>query len=199
MHFLAQCPQMTDDSLLAELDAYKAAVVHFSHHANMRKDGVFPDDLQAAILNKDRWPLSCSVLWPDHAMQPCGSVGVIFKPAVASVLSVSNTDAGSREGDDGIDRSAGEPLTLDAFKKTFQVSGAYNEWRVRGAEVVGIFVHDIDRIEAKKLLEIPGLPGGELLLEIGCARIDLAEVFDAFTTLPVFTMTSSGLARVSRP
>ncbi len=190
---------MTDDTLLAQLNARKATVVHFSHHANMRDGGVFPYDLQQAILNKDKWSLSCSVLWPGHSMQPCGSVGVIFQRTVASVLSVSNTDAGSHMGDDGIDRTAGEPLSFDSFAKTFQVTGAYNEWRVRGASVLGIFVHDIVRLGAKKRLEVPGLPDGGVLHEIGCTCIDLVEVFDAFPALPVFTIAPAGLVSVSRP
>jgi len=190
---------MTDDILTAALEQRKAVVVHFSHYAKMRADGVFPDDLQKAISNKDEWPLSCSVLWPGHPMQPCGGVGVMFRPTAASVLSVSNTDAGSFSESDGTDHSGGQPLNLDTFESTFQVDGAYNEWRVRGAEVIGIFVHDIYRVEAKSAMLIPGLPGGDPLPDIGVTRIKLTEVFDAFETLRIFTMTPSGLVCVGRP
>lgn len=190
---------MTDDVLTATLEKHKAVVVHFSHHAKMRAGGVFPDDLQQALNNKDKWPLSCSVLWPGHTMQPCGSVGVMFRPTAASVLSVSNTDSGSFAAPDGTDHSGGKPLNMDTLEETFQVAGHYNEWRVLGAEVIGIFVHNIYYVEAKKELQIPGLPGGEILNEIGVTGIKLAEVFDAFEPLQVFTMTPSGLAQVVGP
>jgi hypothetical protein len=190
---------MTDDELSVALSTRQAAVVHFSHFANMRAGGVFPNDLQSAISNKDKWPLSCSVLWPGHTMQPCGCVGVIFKPCVASVLSVSPTDSGSYSASDGIDYSGGQLLCGDTFASTFQVVDAYNEWRVIGADVIGIFVSNVYFVQAKKAMKIGGLPDGELLEEIGPTRIELSEVFDAFIDLRVFTMTSSGLTRVHRP
>jgi hypothetical protein len=65
---------MTDVELLDALLAREAMVVHFSHHANMRKYGVFPEDLRAAIANKDSWNLSCVVLWPGHRMALPGSI-----------------------------------------------------------------------------------------------------------------------------
>lgn len=191
---------MLDDQALTErLAARGAVVVHFSHHANMREGGVFPKDMHDAIAHKDEWPLSCSVLWPSHGMDPCGSVGVMFEPDVGSVLSVSNTDAGSWITPDGTDQSGGEPLTAESFEKTFQKVGAYNEWRVRGAKVAGIFVHDIRSIGVKKQLDIPGLPSGELLREIALTFIELSEVFDAFPDLPIFTMTRSGMEELVRP
>jgi hypothetical protein len=98
---------MNDDELARKLKERDAVVVHFSHHANMRGRGVFPVDMHEAIRNKDHWALSCSVLWPGYGMDPCGSVGVLFKPLVASVLSVSNKDSGSWTTHDGIDQSAG--------------------------------------------------------------------------------------------
>lgn len=40
------------ETLLAELDRRQALIVHFSHLSNMRADGVFLADLQAAIANR---------------------------------------------------------------------------------------------------------------------------------------------------
>jgi hypothetical protein len=189
---------LNDHMLSKMLFARKAIVIHFSHHANMRKDGVFPRDLQEAIEHKDEWPLSCSVLWPGHSIDPCGSVGVIFEPDVASVISVSNMDAGSWTELDGTDQSDGEPLTAESFNKTFDVVGAYNEWRIRGAKVAGIFVHDVKSIMVKKMLDISGLPDGIILQEIGFVTIQISEVFEAFPYLPVFTMTKTELIRLNK-
>lgn len=189
---------MDDKQLTAMFEERQAVVVHFSHHSNMREGGVFPDDLQQAIQNKDEWALSCSVLWPGHDMQPCGSVGVMFRPTVASVLSVSNADSGSFQGPGGADFSSGLPLSENTFQQTFDVVGSYNEWRVKGAEVIGIFVHDVDWIEVKKACQIPDPCTGQISLEIGSMRIGLAEVLDAFDDLPVYTMITSGLVRLDR-
>jgi hypothetical protein len=190
---------MNDDELRRRLEERGAVVVHFSHHANMRVGGVFPVDMHEAIVNKDDWALSCSVLWPGHGMEPCGSVGVMFKPSAASVLSVWNEDSGSRTNPDGTDQSRGVPLTAESFEMTFQVVGAYNEWRVRGAEVAGIFVHNALPIMVKKLGQVLGLPNGEILHEICGTPIPLSEVFAAFPTLPIFTMTQEGLKELARP
>lgn len=189
---------MNDDTLRKKLEERRAAVVHFSHHAKMREGGVFPADLQAAIANKDDWPLSCSVLWPGHGMELCGSVGVMFTPSVVSVQSVSNTDSGSWANPDGRDQSGGEPLTAESFEKTFEVVGAYNEWRIRGAIVAGIFVHNLHSILVKKHVSVPGLPDGEILIDIGATTITLSEVFVAFPALPIFTMAADGLVEVPR-
>ncbi len=189
---------MNDYALRKKLEERRAVVVHFSHHANMRENGVFPTDLQAAIANKDDWPLSCSVLWPGHGMELCGSVGVMFSPSVVSVQSVSNTDSGSWAAPDGRDQSGGEPLTAESFEKTFQVVGAYNEWRIRGAKVAGIFVHNLRSIWVKKRVSVTGLPDGEILVEIGVTPIPLSEVFDAFPALQIFTMAADSLVEVPR-
>lgn len=188
---------MTNDELTAALEERQAIVVHFSHHSNMRSGGVFPNDLKEAIRNKDNWNLSCSVLWPGHKVQPCGSVGVIFKPTVASVLSVSNSDSGSYQAPNGTDCSLGAALDINTFEATFQVAGAYNEWRVRGADVLGIFVLDIYSVDVKKEMQISA-PNGTSWSEISTVRIGLAEVLDTFDDLPVYTMTPSGLIRVDR-
>lgn len=196
---LSQESQMTNECLNSALRQRGAVVVHFSHIANMGRDVVFPGDLQEAIKNKDEWSLSCSVLWPGHAMQPCGGVGVIFKPTVESVLSVYNNDAGSFSGGDGSDWSSGWRLSKESFERSFCVVGAYNEWRVRGAEVEGIFVHDIHDIWVKKMTDIVGVAGAPRVQAIGEVSVTLSDVFDAFGDMPVYTMDSSGLVRLDSP
>jgi hypothetical protein len=190
---------MNNASLMSVLASHNAAVVHFSHHAKMREGGVFPTDLQNAIEGKDDWPLSCSVVWPGHTMALCGSVGLMFEPSVNSVKSVSNNDSGSWVDPDGLDYSAGVPLTEESLLQTFDVAGAYNEWRVMGAKVTGIFVHDIDYIFAKSEFIIPAGPHGPERREIAMGQITLTDVFDAFPDSRVFTMAANGLVQVAKP
>lgn len=184
---------MNDEEFAEEMNRRKAVVVHFSHLANMREGGTFPEDLQAAIDNREIWPLSCSVLFPGHAMTPVGSVGVIFDPRIANVVSVSNKDSGSFLGNDGVDQSSGDPLDSKSFQETFAVAGPYNEWRVKGANVRGIFVVDSRRIFAKMAFTFRDPMTGVDVADITWQQITLPDVFAAFPGLSVFTLDNNGL------
>lgn len=188
---------MNDQQLASELEQRNAVVVHFSHHANMREGGTFPEDLQTAIRDRAQWPLSCSVLFPGHSMTPVGSVGVIFKPKVADVVSVSNSDSGSYCGADGVEQSNGRPLDLDSLRQTFNVAGAYNEWRVRSADVVGIFVFNPACIFAKKAFVYRDPISGEETKEIAMQQILLDDVFSAFPGQRVFTLDAGNLVELT--
>lgn len=180
-------------TLLADLAQRKALIVHFSHLSNMREGGAFPDDLKAAITNKDRWALSCSVVWPGHQMDLVGEVGVILKPtSVDQVLSVSNTDSGAWQSDSGEDLSGGIAPTPQSLADSFNVGrNDYNEWRVKGAEAVGIFVVRAKDVcaKAKRTIGVGGPCESEI---IGPSLFSIAEVRAAFPSLPLITMTDGG-------
>jgi hypothetical protein len=189
---------MKDNDLVKALAQREACVVHFSHHANMREGGLFPKDLQEAIAHHHKWNLSCCVLWPDHDLDLPGSVGVIFEVrTVTSVISICDGDAGAYQSDGGDEFSGGVPLSEESFESTFGASGPYNEWRISGAQVKGIFVNNVHSIQAKKRLTF--LVNGELQDVIASASIALTDVFDAFPNLPIYTMGPNGLEEVSRP
>ena len=64
-----------------------------AYFARYEEGGVFPDDLQAAITNRNSWALSCCVVWPGHQMDLPGEVGIVLRPTAAEqVLSVAKTD-----------------------------------------------------------------------------------------------------------
>lgn len=174
----------------------KALIVHFSHHQNMRDGGVFPEDLLAAIENKNDWPLSCSVMWPGHNMNPVGSVGVIFEPmATENVLSVCSADSGSSQLANGEDGSLGHPLSTATFEKTFSVKdGEYNEWRLRGATVTGIFVLNTKNIGIKREVSLDLPDGSGSIATITTLPIQFGEVaqFAKSLQLPVYTMGEGG-------
>lgn len=191
---------MTGAELLCELNNRRALIVHLSHHAQMRDGGVFPDDLKNAIANCNQWPLSCVVVWPKHNMDMIGSIGVIFEPhSISNILSVSNSDSGSYFSTDEGDLSGGSLLSRDTFDLTFQVAcGSYNEWRVQGAEVKGIFITDQKNLSAKKWQD--NYCDGEIVdTSICCVEISLKEVFDTFPSLPVFRMGDNGPEEIPRP
>jgi hypothetical protein len=184
---------MDIQSLLDGLTDRKALIVHFSHLANMRAGGVFPADLQAAIANKDCWALSCCVIWPGHKMDLPGEVGLILPPtANDQILSVAKTDAGSFQHACGADLSAGVPLTSETLEDTFDVAPKdYNEWRVRGAEIGGIFVLSPDGVAAKirQPLMLDGVQIGD---DIAPTRFTIEDVRTAFPGLRLITMTEHG-------
>lgn len=184
--------------LTAELTRRQALIVHFSHLSNMRAGGIFPDDLQAAIAHKDCWALSCCAVWPGHSMEVPGEVGLIFRPtAVDQILSVANTDAGAQQFGCREELSGGNALTPQSLSDSFQVKASdYNEWRVRGAEVCGIFVARAVDVYAKTIQKIDdgGIYGGDT---IAPSPFSIEEVRAAFTALPLITMTASGPMIVS--
>ena len=171
-------------------------IVHFSHFAVMGHSVEFPDDLLHAISHHKNETRSCCALWPEHNMELPGSVGVIFKPTIEQVVSVLAVDSGS--SDFGCtESSAGEIPTSEALLASLQVpSGKYNEWRLRGAEPIGIFVADIHNICAKKKFQLRF--NGESVDGIGCTDITLQSILEAFPGRSVYTLQPSGLCTVNR-
>jgi hypothetical protein len=189
---------MSNFSLSNELNSKNAIVVHFSHHAKMREGGIFPDDLMAAINNQSSWALSCCVLWPGHQMDLPGSVGIIFKPLESNVLSVSSSDSGSSVGCDGSDQSSGLPLSPATFEQTFYPNiNSYNEWRVLGAEVDGLFISNPQDIWVKQKIDFAG--HGFVTSDIGATNVSLEYVLECFPHLGVFTLGANGLVPIPRP
>ncbi len=183
---------MTHEDLLAKLDARLALIVHFSAHALMREGVDFPTDLQQVLAEIEPWPLSCSVLTPGHLMDVTGSVGVILEPrAPEDVLRVHHGDAGAYD-DAGVNQSLGAVLSDAAFNASIDDTwpGAYNEWRVRGAKPVGIFVLDPTNILVRQKSSFEGPYGSEE--SIAAQPISLGAIRAIFPGQPIWTMTPDG-------
>jgi hypothetical protein len=189
---------MTYDDLIGQLRARLALIVHFSHHANMREGGVFPDDLLAAIAHSRSWPLSCCVIWPAHEMSLPGSVGVILRPrSLASIIAVSSTDAGSLTFGDGSEGSLGSLLSQETFTATFEVpADDYNEWRIVDADAVGIYFEEPLLAKKRKRLTVEGIDLPEM---IAAGAITLDEVHRVFPDLPVMTRHHNRLVATNIP
>lgn len=163
----------------------------------MREGGTFPADMAEAIKNRHIWPLSCCVLWPGHQMDLPGSVGIIFRVSEGNVVSVSSSDSGSFTGPDGRDHSLGLPLSPITFEETFNPTrGGYNEWRVLGAEVVGIFVSDPTLIHVKRPIELSS--GDVRVSDIGATPVSLEYVLGCFPEHDFFTLGLDELTRIPR-
>jgi hypothetical protein len=176
---------------------HRVAVVHFSHHARMNHDVQFPSDLNHALETWQSETRSCCALWPGHAMNLPGSVGVIYRPSSSNVLSVLNTDSGSSyyNGQEG---SFGDEPSEDSLTRSLNEvpSHHYNEWRLLGAPPMGIFVADTSQILVKKWVT-PRVPEGLTLDEIEpilvCCQIRLDVVMAAFSHYDIYTLGEQGL------
>jgi hypothetical protein len=176
---------VTHKELMAKLSERQALIVHFSHHAAMRGGLVFPTDLQQVFAEHDAWPLSCSVVTPEHRMDVVGSVGVVLAPRTAEdILRVHHDDAGAyAEGNNS--HSMGESLSEASFDASIDLvePGSYNEWRVRGAAPVGLFVTDPAHIEVRQNVPFEGPFGPEET--IAPVTVSLATVRTAFPGQPI--------------
>lgn len=178
--------------LMNKLGARNALIVHFSAHAVMRAGLNFPTDLQQVLAEQEPWPLSCSVLTPGHQMDVTGSVGVVLEPrSVEDVLRVHHGDAGAYD-DDGTNQSLGEALTDASFDMSIDNVEplTYNEWRVRGAKPIGIFVLDPVNILVRQKRVMHG-PFGSVEA-IAAEPISLEEIRAAFPGESIWTMTPDG-------
>lgn len=106
---------MAEFDLVRALAERKAIVVHFSNWAITGNKREFPNDLQWVIENHAKIVLSCSVMVPGIEIMPVGSVGVMFEPQAAHVISVSNDDSGSGTDPEGNEYSGGVELTEEGF------------------------------------------------------------------------------------
>jgi hypothetical protein len=185
---------MDDSSFESLLVARRIAVVHFSCYGVMGHKVSFPDDLLHALSTYEQETRSCCALYPAHEMELPGSVGVIFSPRYSQVLSVCSADSGSSDfaGEEG---SLGSAPKEGAILESLSVpSGMYNEWRILGADPIGIFVSNPESILVKQ--ELAFTVGSERFTEIGCAKISIQKVKKAFSTLPVYTMGADGLEQL---
>ena len=181
---------MDDTRFETLLDEQKIVVVHFSCHPVMGHRVTFPNDLNHALSSYEQETRSCCAIYPGHKLDLPGSVGVIFRPKYAQVLSVCSADSGSSDyaGQEG---SLGVSPEENAILESLQVpSEMYNEWRILGAEPIGIFVANPQAIEVKQ--EVTLALGKERFTEITCVSISLQAVKEAFPNLLVYTMGDDG-------
>ena len=105
------------------------------------------------------------------------------------MLSTLNEDSGSYGPDDQpdqSDQSDGVTLTRESLFETFNVKeGAYNEWRIKGAKFIGIFIDDIDFICAKK--EVKYTIMGESYKTLSEEKMSPDEVFNFFPDWKIYT------------
>ena len=86
-------------------------------------------------------------------------------------------------------------MSPETFEASFIVEkGAYNEWRVIGAKVIGIFVRDPACILVKKLVNVPAPAGVAPTTEIGVVPILMNEVMmlASRNNISVYTMGPNG-------
>ncbi len=188
---------MNYEDLIAKLRQQRALIVHCSRPGQGDKapdTPLFPEDLFYAIKicaeqNKE---LCCSVIWPGH-METFGDVGIVLKPrSIASVTMICTTDGGTH-----IDRNTGRrvgsglPFGPQAVADTFENATGYNEWNVRDADTIGIFVKSRNQpLEVAALTDLTRLHGYAPVLDtnkfVGSRYVGVSEIADRFPRLPIY-------------
>ena len=201
---------MYSAELLAELRTRNALIVHCSRtgKANEAIGGLFyPDDLRRAISICDGGTeLCCSVIWPDH-LETFGAVGIVLKPrSTASVTSIWHQDSGTRFDATSQKREGlGVPYDRQAVLNTFVKPTGYNEWNVRDADTIGIFVHPTEPLDVSRPCKLSSLPGyapttgEEAIAEetvIGPFTITPANVATDFPKLPIYSFRQGMIVRI---
>ena len=182
---------MDDSRFEILLNERGVVVVHFSHFAVMGHKVAFPSDLFHAISSFDKEIRSCCALFPGHKMDLPGSVGIIFKPKYCHVLSVCSGDSGSTDYK-GTEGSLGLPPEEDAILESLNMMNeGYNEWRVLGANPIGIFIANTQCIIVKQEKELSA--GQVQFKDFVATSISLEDVKSEFKSWTIYTMGEDGL------
>lgn len=198
--------QMTDAELLAELGRYQALIVHCSRPGK-GDEGIggllFPEDMRRAIEigASPARELCCSVVWPQHT-EAFGAIGIILKPrSTASIASICSTDGGtSYDPATGKREGMGLPFSAQRVLETFANATSYNEWNVRYAETIGIFVHPTEPPEVAQRVRLSDLPGYDPAMQdeevVSAVAINGAQIRAALPGLPIYSFSGTGIIRL---
>lgn len=198
---------MTDAELMQELIERKALIVHCSRPGKGdegRNSRLFPEDLSHAIdiCANEGAELCCSVIWPGH-VETFGDIGIILKPrSTASVTMISTTDGGTYlDANTNRRMGNGAPFSRTAVEDTFSKATDYNEWNVKDADTVGIFVKPppplpvvARRIDLREIPDYSPIMGTDQIVQVS---INLSEITAAFPALPIFTLNGSDIIALS--
>jgi hypothetical protein len=199
---------MNDAEFLEKLADRKAFIVHCSRPGK-GNEGIggllFPEDLRNAttICANESKELCCSVVWPEHS-ETFGDVGIILKPrSTKSITSICTSDGGTWiDPNTGMRHGGGAPFSRDAVVDTFENATSYNEWTVRDADTIGIFVKLMARLpEVGKLVDIMARPDydqamGHVEPQVCPVGITLAEIVGTFPNLPVYAFLGPDIVRI---
>ena len=188
---------MTYDQMMEELVRRRALVVHCSRPGKSGDDELlFPEDMRKAIavVEDGSGALSCSVVWPAH-QESYGAVGIVLRPrSTASITSLKSCDAGSSwDPAAGVRTGDGAPFSSEAVADTFENAAGYNEWVVRDAECVGIFVNLREPLEVARRFDVKNLEGyDESMVDCGpvvaAGALAIDEIRREFPGLPILAL-----------
>jgi hypothetical protein len=198
---------MTDSELTDLLIERKALIVHCSRpgKADTGVGGLlFPGDLRnaAEICAKQGKEVSCSVVWPTH-VKTFGAVGIVLKPrSTKSVASISPRDSGtSYDPETGKRQGGGVPFSAAAVHNTFANAVDYNEWTVKDADTVGIFINPCERLQVAKAIDVTKVSGYEPAMFpmeglVAAQDISIRDIMAAFPGMPIYSYCGAVLITV---
>ena len=125
-------------------------------------------------------------------MDLLGSVGIIFKLTFQHILSALSEDSGSSKYGESESSGGDKPCENIILASLIVPIGRYNEWRVRGAEPIGIFIAETGNICAKQKRQFSHCD--KTIEFIGSTNITLESVINAFPNFPIFTLGPAGVS-----
>lgn len=192
---------MTFLELKAELAARNALIVHCSRPGKggeLKPTPLYPADLRATIgdLDANKREACCSVIWPGHE-ETYGDIGIVISPrSLASIESIHAGDGGS-SWDEASGRriGLGKPFSAEGVQQTFFQSVGHNEWVIRDADVVGLYVNlAAGTMQIARELPAPaGLPAHLAEPAIFPDDISFNELREDFPLLPIYVFEAGTL------
>lgn len=176
--------------------------MHCSCPGKSAEDVLFPDDLRnASELCANGAGLSCSVIWPQH-IETFGAIGIVLRPrSTESIQSLHSGDAGSScNSKTGEREGFGSEFSRSAVHDTFEKAVGYNEWTVKDADTIGIFVNPkMPLVVAMKvsMANVPGYEQGMPIEDIiGPCIISIADASAAFPGCTIYTYTDKEIVEL---
>lgn len=172
----------------------------------MDNASLFPDDLKNAIkiCELGQGDLSCSLIWPAH-IKTFGAVGIILEPSsIDSITSISPKDSGTSVCSNGMRKGDGVPFSAEAVMDTFANSTDYNEWTVKNAKTIGIFVNHHEPLEVARRVSAKDIPGYDPTMAhlfdnpeiIGTVMISISEIQTDFPSLPIYQYQNGDIIQI---
>src|SRR5262249_2907666 len=131
-----------------------------------------------------------------------GAVGIILRPrSIVSVTSICTIDSGTYvDPKTGRRVGKGSPCSRQGVMDTFAKRADYNEWNMRDADTIGIFVHPSEPWGVAMKVSLTDIPGYEPSMgdgeEVGLVCISREKIVAQFPGLPIYSFSGSDIVRL---
>lgn len=131
-----------------------------------------------------------------------GAVGIILRPrSTDSISLISTTDGGTHvDLTSGRRVGVGSSFSRQGVIDTFAHATTYNEWNVRDADTIGIFLHPTEPLDVAQKVSLADMPGYDASMGnedvVGLVRVKREEVAAEFPGLPIYSLSGTDIVRL---